>query len=48
MSSVRPGRPGGDGLNDADAAGLAEERFGAAARSGVVVLLTFGTGSARR
>jgi polyphosphate glucokinase len=32
-------------LNDADAAGMAEVRFGAAAgRSGVVVLLTFGTG----
>ena len=32
-------------LNDADAAGLAEERYGAGQRqSGVVVLLTFGTG----
>lgn len=32
-------------LNDADAAGLAEERYGAGrAESGVVVLLTFGTG----
>ncbi|MBX7432799.1 ROK family protein [Mycobacterium sp. Y57] len=32
-------------LNDADAAGLAEERFGAGrANGGVVVLLTFGTG----
>ncbi|OBI10027.1 polyphosphate glucokinase [Mycolicibacter nonchromogenicus] len=32
-------------LNDADAAGLAEERFGAGkGNSGVVVLLTFGTG----
>jgi polyphosphate glucokinase len=32
-------------LNDADAAGLAEERFGAGKdRSGLVVLLTFGTG----
>lgn len=32
-------------LNDADAAGLAEMRFGAGhARGGVVVLLTFGTG----
>jgi polyphosphate glucokinase len=32
-------------LNDADAAGLAEMQFGAAAgRSGVVLLLTFGTG----
>lgn len=32
-------------LNDADAAGLAEERFGAGRNnSGVVVLLTFGTG----
>ncbi|MGV0750306.1 polyphosphate--glucose phosphotransferase [Mycolicibacter minnesotensis] len=32
-------------LNDADAAGLAEERFGAGKNnSGVVVLLTFGTG----
>ena len=32
-------------LNDADAAGLAEARFGAAAgRDGVVLLLTFGTG----
>jgi len=32
-------------LNDADAAGLAEERFGAGkANSGVIVLLTFGTG----
>jgi polyphosphate glucokinase len=32
-------------VNDADAAGIAEVRFGAAAgRSGVVVLLTFGTG----
>jgi polyphosphate glucokinase len=32
-------------LNDADAAGLAEERFGAGRDvSGVVVLLTFGTG----
>nr|WP_231639702.1 ROK family protein [Mycobacterium sp. Marseille-P9652] len=32
-------------LNDADAAGLAEERYGAGAgKSGVVVLLTFGTG----
>jgi polyphosphate glucokinase len=32
-------------LNDADAAGLAEMRFGhGAGRSGVVVLLTFGTG----
>ncbi|MCP3804497.1 ROK family protein [Allokutzneria sp. A3M-2-11 16] len=32
-------------LNDADAAGLAEMRFGAGAgRDGVVVLLTFGTG----
>jgi polyphosphate glucokinase len=32
-------------LNDADAAGLAEERYGAGRdRSGLVVLLTFGTG----
>ncbi len=32
-------------LNDADAAGLAEERYGAGAnKSGIVVLLTFGTG----
>lgn len=32
-------------LNDADAAGLAEVRFGAArGRSGVVIVLTFGTG----
>jgi polyphosphate glucokinase len=32
-------------LNDADAAGLAEERFGAGKdNSGIVVLLTFGTG----
>ncbi len=32
-------------LNDADAAGLAEERFGAGKdKSGVIVLLTFGTG----
>jgi polyphosphate glucokinase len=32
-------------LNDADAAGLAEQRYGAGRdRSGVVVLLTFGTG----
>jgi polyphosphate glucokinase len=32
-------------LNDADAAGLAEARFGAArGRSGVVLVLTFGTG----
>lgn len=32
-------------LNDADAAGLAEIKFGAgASRSGVVILLTFGTG----
>lgn len=32
-------------LNDADAAGIAEDRFGAAKdASGVVVLLTFGTG----
>ena len=32
-------------LNDADAAGLAEERYGAGQnRSGLVVLLTFGTG----
>ncbi|MCB0941793.1 MAG: ROK family protein, partial [Mycobacterium sp.] len=32
-------------LNDADAAGLAEERYGAGRNeSGVVVLLTFGTG----
>ncbi|OBF15674.1 polyphosphate--glucose phosphotransferase [Mycobacterium sp. ACS4331] len=32
-------------LNDADAAGLAEERFGAGRdNSGVIVLLTFGTG----
>ncbi|MCV7258025.1 polyphosphate--glucose phosphotransferase [Mycobacterium shimoidei] len=32
-------------LNDADAAGLAEERYGAGKnQSGVVVLLTFGTG----
>lgn len=32
-------------LNDADAAGLAEERYGAGrTQSGVVVLLTFGTG----
>ncbi|MET0450440.1 MAG: polyphosphate--glucose phosphotransferase [Mycobacterium sp.] len=32
-------------LNDADAAGLAEEKFGAGAdKSGVIVLLTFGTG----
>jgi polyphosphate glucokinase len=32
-------------LNDADAAGLAEARFGAAAgRDGVVLMLTFGTG----
>jgi polyphosphate glucokinase len=32
-------------LNDADAAGLAEERFGAGkGNSGLVVLLTFGTG----
>lgn len=32
-------------LNDADAAGLAEERYGAGRnRDGVVVLLTFGTG----
>ncbi|EUA54605.1 inorganic polyphosphate/ATP-glucomannokinase [Mycobacterium xenopi 4042] len=32
-------------LNDADAAGLAEERYGAGKdKSGVVVLLTFGTG----
>jgi polyphosphate glucokinase len=32
-------------LNDADAAGVAEERFGAGrANSGVIVLLTFGTG----
>ncbi|MFN8031919.1 MAG: ROK family protein [Mycobacterium sp.] len=32
-------------LNDADAAGLAEERYGAGrTESGVVVLLTFGTG----
>ena len=32
-------------LNDADAAGLAEERFGAGKdKSGLVVLLTFGTG----
>jgi polyphosphate glucokinase len=32
-------------LNDADAAGLAEERFGAGKdNSGVIVLLTFGTG----
>ncbi|OBJ55781.1 polyphosphate--glucose phosphotransferase [Mycobacterium sp. 1423905.2] len=32
-------------LNDADAAGLAEERYGAGAnQSGLVVLLTFGTG----
>ncbi|CAJ1505851.1 polyphosphate--glucose phosphotransferase [[Mycobacterium] burgundiense] len=32
-------------LNDADAAGLAEERFGAGRdQTGVVVLLTFGTG----
>jgi polyphosphate glucokinase len=33
-------------LNDADAAGMAEQRYGAGRnRSGVVVLLTFGTGS---
>src|SRR6476660_8678663 len=33
------------GLNDADAAGLAEEKFGAGKdNSGVIVLLTFGTG----
>lgn len=31
-------------LNDADAAGLAEARFGAAKRDGVALLLTFGTG----
>ena len=32
-------------LNDADAAGLAEEKFGAGSdNSGVIVLLTFGTG----
>lgn len=31
-------------LNDADAAGLAEVRFGAGAARGTVVLLTFGTG----
>ncbi|MEE2056331.1 polyphosphate--glucose phosphotransferase [Rhodococcus artemisiae] len=32
-------------LNDADAAGIAEDRFGAAADTdGVVILLTFGTG----
>jgi polyphosphate glucokinase len=32
-------------LNDADAAGLAEEKFGAGAdKTGVIVLLTFGTG----
>ena len=32
-------------LNDADAAGLAEQRYGAGRnRSGVIVLLTFGTG----
>lgn len=32
-------------VNDADAAGIAENRFGAARdRSGVVILLTFGTG----
>jgi len=32
-------------LNDADAAGLAEEKFGAGKdNSGVIVLLTFGTG----
>ena len=32
-------------LNDADAAGLAEERFGAGKdNTGVIVLLTFGTG----
>lgn len=40
-------RPGSDVvvLNDADAAGIAEARFGAAKGvSGVVILLTFGTG----
>ncbi len=40
-------RPGTDVivLNDADAAGIAEQRFGAAKDvSGVVILLTFGTG----
>ena len=31
-------------LNDADAAGLAEVRFGAAQRDGVVIVLTLGTG----
>jgi len=32
-------------LNDADAAGLAEEKFGAGSdNTGVIVLLTFGTG----
>ena len=32
-------------LNDADAAGLAEEKFGAGKdNTGVIVLLTFGTG----
>jgi len=40
--------PGADGvyvLNDADAAGIAEVRFGAAKNvAGVVILLTFGTG----
>ncbi|MGX7729770.1 polyphosphate--glucose phosphotransferase [Rhodococcus sp. 2H158] len=44
FSSVLGNRPVSV-LNDADAAGLAEDRFGAAKdASGVVILLTFGTG----
>ena len=44
MFSERIGRPVGM-INDADAAGLAEMRFGAGrGRGGVVLVLTFGTG----
>lgn len=44
LFSAAVGRPV-DVLNDADAAGLAEARFGAAqGRDGVVLVLTFGTG----
>ena len=43
--SCRVDRPGRHVLNDADAAGLAEEHYGAGkGKSGLVVLLTFGTG----
>jgi polyphosphate glucokinase len=47
LFAQRLGRQGGDVvvLNDADAAGMAEIRYGAGKdKSGVVVLLTFGTG----